>query len=441
MEKKIKHRCLRAKRTGYTAVPRSVRRAIPPSGSHALGSCTPLSLTTLECVMRVYFDHAASTPMVPEAIAALNEALTAAPGNAASQHTTGRVARRWIEEARESIAACVGARPSEVIFTSGGTESDNLAVKGIFWARRAADARRTRIIACSIEHHGVLDAVQWLQKVDGAEVTWLDVDADGVVRPQTLRDAIAADPESVALISIMWANNEVGTIQPIAELSSLATEFGIPMHSDAVQAVGHVPVDFGASGLAALSLAAHKFGGPHGTGALLLGRSVDCVPLAHGGGHERDIRSGTSNVAGVAAMAAALRVATEHLEDMQITLLRDRLIAGVQAAVPEAVLNGPTGDSRLPGNAHFTFPGCEGDSLLMLLDSVGIECSTGSACTSGVSKPSHVLVAMGVEPRDARGSLRFSLGLSSTAAEVDALLSALPEVVSRARSAGLSARN
>ncbi|MBC2588170.1 cysteine desulfurase family protein [Rhodococcus aetherivorans] len=387
----------------------------------------------------VYLDHAATTPMLPAAVSAMTEVF-ATVGNASSLHGSGRAARRRIEEARESIAADLGARPSEVVFTSGGTEGDNLAVKGIYWARRDADPRRRRVIASAVEHHAVLDAVEWLVAHEGAEVTWLAVDADGRVEPDALRMALAEHADETALVSVMWANNEVGTVMPVAELTAVAAEYGVPVHSDAVQAVGHLPVDFAASGLAAMTIAAHKFGGPQGVGALLLGRQVPCVPLTHGGGHERDVRSGTHDTAGIVGMAAALREATAELAErtVALTTLRDELIAGVTAVVPDAVLNGPRGADRLPGNAHFTFPGCEGDSLLMLLDAAGIECSTGSACTAGVARPSHVLVAMGADPRTARGSLRFSLGHTSTRADVEAVVAALPQVVGRARAAGLA---
>ncbi|WP_194824058.1 cysteine desulfurase family protein [Nocardia sp. XZ_19_231] len=385
----------------------------------------------------VYLDHAATTPMLPAAVEAMTAALGAV-GNASSLHGSGRAARRSLEEARESIAADLGARPSEVIFTSGGTESDNLAVKGIFWGRRAADPRRTRIVTSAVEHHAVLDAVEWLEKHEGAQVSWLPVDAEGVVSPQVLREVLAAHADEVALVSVMWANNEVGTIEPITELAAVAQEFDIPMHSDAIQAVTQVPVDFAASGLAALSVAGHKVGGPHGIGVLLLGRSVPCVPLVHGGGHERDLRSGTSDVAAAIGMAAALRDAVGALpaRTERLRVLRDKLITGVQEAVSDAVLNGPA--ERLPGNAHFTFPGCEGDSLLMLLDAAGIECSTGSACNAGVASPSHVLIAMGVQPWQARSSLRFTLGHTSTEVDVETLLTVLPQVIDRARAAGLA---
>lgn len=391
----------------------------------------------------VYLDHAATTPMFPAAIEAMT-AVLATVGNASSLHTAGRHARRRMEEARESIAARLGARPSEVIFTSGGTESDNLALKGIYWARRDSDPRRRRIITSAVEHHAVLDAIEWLVHHEGAEVTFLPTESDGSVTPSALRDVLRGnglrDSGDVALVSVMWANNEVGTIMPVAELAAVAAEFDVPMHSDAVQAVGHIPVDFGASGLSAMSIAAHKFGGPTGVGALLLRREAACVPLAHGGGQERDVRSGTPDVAGVVAMAAAVDIAVSSLDATALALavLRDRLIAGVVGAIDDASVNGAQGEHRLPGNAHFTFRGCEGDSLLMLLDANGIECSTGSACTAGVAQPSHVLLAMGADVADARGSLRLSLGHTSTDADVDAVLRVLPAAVERARQAALA---
>lgn len=387
----------------------------------------------------VYLDHAATTPMFPVAIEAMTAAM-AMPGNASSVHGSGRTARRLLEEARESIAANLGARPSEVIFTSGGTESDNLAVKGIFWARRDADPRRVRIIASAVEHHAVIDAVEWLEQHEGARVSWLPVDVDGLVSPDTLRAELAAHADEVALVTVMWANNEVGAIQPITELAQVAREFDVPMHSDAVQAAAQLPIDFASSGLSAAGLTGHKVGGPHGIGVLLLGRQVPCVPLLHGGGHERDLRSGTSDTPAAVGLAAALDHAVAELptRSAELSALRDQLIAGVTEVVPDAVLNGPTGAARLPGNAHFTFAGCEGDSLLMLLDAAGIECSTGSACNAGVAAPSHVLIAMGVAQWAARGSLRFSLGHTSTRADVDALLNVLPQVIERARAAGLA---
>jgi len=375
-----------------------------------------------------YLDHAATTPMLPEAVAAMMEAVSV-PGNASSLHSSGRRARRVAEEARESIAEALGARPSEVIFTAGGTESDNLAVKGIFWARK-----KRRLVVSSVEHHAVMDAAQWLEEHDGAEVTWLPVDRDGRADPDVLKATLDDD---VALVTTMWANNEVGTINPVRELAEVCAERGVPFHTDAVQAVGTVPVHFGESRASALTMTGHKIGGPVGIGVLLLGRDVECAPLLHGGGQERDVRSGTIDVPAIHALAAAVRKVAKDREKhaKKLRELREKLVTAVRHAVPDAVLNGGDG---LPGHAHFTFPGCAGDSLLMLLDAKGIECSTGSACTAGVAQPSHVLLAMGMDPAAARGSLRFSLGHTSTEEDVEALAAAIGPAVERARNAGLS---
>jgi cysteine desulfurase len=411
-----------------------------------------------------YLDHAATTPMLPEAL----EAYVAAAGNvgnASSLHGPGRHARRLVEESRERIAAALVARPSEVIFTSGGTESDNLALKGVYWARRSGSAQRVRILAGAVEHHAVLDAVHWLADHEGADVTWLPVDHLGRLDPRTLAEALDRDAAArTALVTVMWANNEVGTVQPIGELAALAAAAGVPMHTDAVQAVGQVPVDFAAAGVAALTVSGHKLGGPVGVGALLLGRDVACTPLLHGGGQERDVRSGTLDVPAIVAFAVAVEHAVKRQEEQahRLALLRDELVARVRQAVPDAILNGPdptplpadhvpgvvigagsppperdqpAGPVRLPGNAHFSFPHCEGDALLMLLDAQHIAVSTGSACSAGVAQPSHVLLALGADPVEARSSLRFTLGHTSTAADVDELIAALPAAVERARRA------
>jgi len=388
----------------------------------------------------VYLDHAATTPMIGEAIAVMTAEL-AHLGNPSSLHNAGRRARRVVEEAREQIADAYGARPSEVVFTSGGTEADNLAVKGLYWARRGAGTRRRKVLVTAIEHHAVLDSAQWLASHEAAEMSWLPVDADGVLRPATLRAAVAPDPGAVALVSVMWANNEVGTIQPVAELAAVAREHGIPFHTDAVQAAGLLPVNFAACGVDALTITGHKIGGPVGAGALLLGRGIEPVPVLHGGGQERDVRSGTLDAPAIAAFAAAAQIAVKRQEEeaARLASLRDELIGRVLEAVPDAILNGaPPGPGRLPGNAHFSFPGCEGDALLMLLDAKGIACSTGSACTAGVAQPSHVLLAMGADEARARGSLRFSLGSTSTPADVEALGSVIAEAVERARRANKS---
>ncbi|MEU6834218.1 cysteine desulfurase family protein [Streptomyces rubiginosohelvolus] len=387
-----------------------------------------------------YLDHAATTPMLPEAIGAMTAQLSVT-GNASSLHAAGRRARRTVEESRETLADALGARPSEVVFTSGGTEADNLAVKGLYWSRRDADPRRTRVLAGPVEHHAVLDAVDWLAEHEGANVECLPVDRHGRVHPEDLREAILKNPDDIAMITVMWANNEIGTIMPVRELASVAAEFGIPMHADAVQAFGQLEVDFARSGLAAMTVSGHKIGGPFGIGALLLGRDHTPVPVLHGGGQERHVRSGTLDVPAVAAFAVAGRLAAERREEFarRVGALRDELVTAVRLAVPDAVLGGdPDPAGRLPANAHFSFPGCEGDSLLLLLDAQGIECSTGSACTAGIAQPSHVLLATGTDPDLARGTLRFSLGHTSTEDDVKALAEAIGPAVERARTAGLS---
>ncbi|MBO0832327.1 MAG: cysteine desulfurase [Actinobacteria bacterium] len=404
-----------------------------PLGLDHRAECQPAAASAVAA----YLDHAATTPMLPAAAAAMIEELSQL-GNASSLHNAGRRARRIVEESRELIAETYGARPSEVVFTSGGTEADNLAVKGLFWARTAAEPGRRRVLATAIEHHAVLDSVRWLSEHDGADADWLTVQADGALAPATLVEAIERDPASVAMISVMWANNEVGTVQPIAELAGIAAEHQIPFHSDAVQAAGQLPVSLAATGATALTITAHKIGGPVGAGALLLSKGAEPVPVLHGGGQERDVRSGTLDVPAIRAFAVAVEAAAAHRADeaKRLGALRDDLIAQVLAAVPDAVLNGTSpGPGRLPGNAHFSFPGCEGDALLMLLDAQGICCSTGSACTAGVAQPSHVLLAMGADEARARGSLRFSLGHTSEQSDVDALGAVIGEAVERARRA------
>ncbi|GGC51902.1 cysteine desulfurase [Hoyosella rhizosphaerae] len=376
--------------------------------------------------------------MLPSAI----EAMTAGfhvVGNAASVHSAGRTARRHVEESRELIAEAFGARPSEVIFTAGGTESDNLAIKGIFWARRDEVPQRTRLLVGATEHHAVLDAAEWLVRYHGATITWVPVTDEGIVTPAALEAAINENPDDVALATVMWANNEVGTINPIRELAAVARSAGIPLHSDAVQAAGPLGCDFAASGLSAMTITAHKFGGPHGVGALFLRRDVACQPILHGGGHERDVRSGTPDNAAILAMAAAVKTVVRDRDETTTTMrrLRQRLITGINELNVDAVINGGR-DAQLPNIVNVTFPGCEGDSLLMLMDANQIECSTGSACTAGVARASHVLIAMGISPSIARGTLRFSFGHTSTDHDVDHVLETLPQIVERAKSAGLA---
>jgi cysteine desulfurase len=387
-----------------------------------------------------YLDHAATTPMVPAAVDAMAAHLREV-GNPSSLHASGRNARRVVEESRETIAQALNCRPGEVVFTSGGTEADNLALKGIHWARLADDQRRTRILTSAVEHHAVLDPLDWLHDTGVAEVERLPVDGAGRLEVDALAAAIERDPGSVSLISVMWANNEVGTVQPVDEVVALAATHGIPVHTDAVQAVGALPVDFATCGVDALTLTGHKVGGPYGVGALLVGREVEVTALVHGGGQERDIRSGTIDTPAIAGFATAVELAVKHQADhaSRVAALRDDLVRRVVEVVPDAHLHGgtmaPVGVHRLPGNAHLGFPGCEGDSLLMLLDARGIECSTGSACSAGVPQPSHVLLAMGCDEDQARHSLRFSLGHSSTQADVDAVVEAIGPVVERARAA------
>ena len=384
-----------------------------------------------------YLDHAATTPMVAEAVDEMTVRLLEV-GNASSLHASGRRARRVVEEARERLASALGARPSEVVFTAGGTEADNLAVKGLYWARRGADPRRRRVLTTETEHHAVLDPAGWLVEHEGADVELLPVDADGVVSLDALDDSLRRDPDSVALVSCMWVNNEVGTVQPVADVVASALAHGIPVHTDAVQAVGHLPVDLAAIAVDALTLSGHKVGGPVGVGALLVRRDLDVEPLLHGGGQERDVRSGTADMASVAALAVAVDLAVQRrgTQSARLRGLRDDLVTRVRARVADAALNGPAAaDDSSPAIAHLTFPGCDGDALLMLLDAKGVECSTGSACTAGVPQPSHVLLAMGRDVEAASGSLRFSLGHDSTPADVAALVDAIGPVVERARAA------
>jgi cysteine desulfurase len=375
----------------------------------------------------IYLDHAATSPIRPEVLRAYTEAL-AVVGNPSSIHGAGQSSRAMLEEGRERVAAALGADPVEVVLTSGGTEAINLGIKGLFWSRR-----RPRIVVPMAEHHATIDSVEWLARHEGAVLDWVEVDDLGRIRLDALEAALATGGDEVALVTALWANNEVGTLQPVREIVDAAAGFGVPVHLDAVAAFGSVPVDFHASGAAALSVSAHKIGGPVGVGALLVRRGTEVEPLLHGG-LQQPQRSGTQDAAGAAAFGTAASTMTPPA-----ARLRDRLIRGVLSSVEGAVLRGDPVE-RLPGNAHFTFDGCEGDSLLFLLDTAGFAVSTGSACQAGVPEPSHVLLAMGLSEDQARGALRFTLGPESTPDEVDALLSALPPIVEQARSAGLAAR-
>jgi len=404
----------------------------------------------------VYLDHAATTPMRAEAIDALTAALSVV-GNPSSIHSAGQQAKRLLEESRERIAATLGADGIELIFTGNGTEAVNLAIKGLWWSRQATgptgSGARPRILVPAGEHHATIDSVEWLAAHEGAVVEEMPVDDVGRVRLDVFEAALARDPASVALVTMLWANNEVGTIQPVEEVARLTARAGVPLHVDAIAAYGQLPIDVHGlrrstdaplgAGLVALSVSAHKIGGPAGIGALVLDRSAAVEPLIHGGGQQRKVRSGTQDVAAAAAFAAAAEAVHDRLEAdaLRMSALRDRLVAGALAAVPEARLSGdPDPSGRLPGNVHLSFPGCEGDSLLFLLDAAGVAVSTGSACQAGVPEPSHVLMAMGFSETDARGALRITLGHESTDVDVDAFLAALPRAHAQAAKAGLAAR-
>ena len=387
--------------------------------------------------MPVYLDHAATSPMPPEVLSVYVDALSLV-GNPASIHSQGQNSKRMLEEAREQVARSLGADSVEVTFTGGGTEAVNLAIKGLFWARNATTPR-TRILVPEGEHHATVDAVEWMAQHEGAVIDWVPLDSLGRISLAALADKLGDD---VALVTALWANNEVGTVQPVHEIAALAAEHGVPVHLDAIAAYGYLPIDFHDVKVAALSVSAHKIGGPVGAGALLIARSATVVPLLHGGNQQR-ARSGTQDAAGAVAFGFAAARATADLagEATRLQHVRDRLVEGIRSAVPTAVYRGdPAPAGRLPGNAHFTFPGCEGDSLLFMLDVAGFSVSTGSACQAGVPEASHVLTAMGLSEADARGALRFTLGHDTTDAEVDALVAALPAAVASATRAGLSDR-
>ena len=370
-----------------------------------------------------YLDNAATTAMVPEAVLAMSQQLSKV-GNASSLHAAGRSARKVVEESREAIAAAVGAAPSEVIFTASGTEANNLALKGFYWDRISQG--RNVIVTSPIEHHAVLAPAHWLVEHEGAELIELPVSSAGVTDLDFLQKLVAERGSEIALISVMHSNNETGVIQPVGEIVKIAGD--IPVHCDAVQSFSKVPLSYKALGLFAMTISAHKVGGPLGIGALILRRAVEIPPLLHGGGQERDIRSGTLNAPSIVAFAAAVDA---HLYDSKkVAQLRDDFEAGVLKARPDAVINGKT-SPRLPGISNITFPGTQSDSLLLLMDSEKVSCSTGAACTAGVHRPSHVLMAMGLSDVVAQSSLRFSFGSTSTQADVDYTLSVLPRVIER----------
>ena len=396
--------------------------------------------------MVAYLDHAASTPVRPEAAKAFTDALAHA-GNPSSVHRHGQAARALVEDAREYLATVLGSQPIEVIFTSGGTESINLALVGLFRAAVEKDAKRNRIVVPEAEHHATLDTVLWLQEHEGAVLEWIPVDKLGRIDVTELSDTLERAGKSVALVTMLWANNEVGTIQPVAEIAALAAEHHVPLHIDAVSAFGHIPVNFaqirtdsgaqGNAGLVALSISGHKFGSVPGVGALVVSREAQLEPLIHGGGQQRGLRSGTLDAPAISSMAIAALVTDKAFENEHARLisLRDATIAKIQELVPDAVLSGDP-DNRLDNNVNFTFPGCQSDSLLFLLDAMGVSVSTGSACQAGVAQPSHVLLAMGHDERGASSALRISLGHTTAQEELDEFFAALPEAVERARKAG-----
>ena len=370
--------------------------------------------------MSVYLDHAATTPMFDVAIDAMNSALRKL-GNPSSLHTEGRSTRKDVEDAREKIAQAVGCLASEVIFTGSGTEADNAAIKGLFW-----HSDKKAILVSSIEHHAVLDPAHWLAEHEGAELIQIPVNTDGVIDLDFVRKTVAVRGSEIALISVMHSNNETGVIQPIAEIVKAAGD--IPVHCDAVQSFTKVPLSFKDLGLFAMTISGHKVGGPLGIGALILRRAVEIPALLHGGGQERDIRSGTLNAPSIVALAAA--VEANLYDAKKVAALRDSFEAGVMAARPDAVINGKSAP-RLPGISNITFPGTQSDSLLLLMDSEKVSCSTGAACTAGVHRPSHVLMAMGLTDVVSQSSLRFSFGTTNTEADVAYALSVLPTVIER----------
>lgn len=369
--------------------------------------------------MAIYLDHAATTPISEIALAEFNKQLKQI-GNPSSLHNFGREQRRALEEAREKIAAFIDCAPSEIIFTASGTEADNLAIKGLYW--KAQLSGKKLIVISGFEHKAVLEPAEWLVEKEGAELIQIPITKEGIVDLDFLRDLISKRGSEIALISVMHSNNEIGALQPIDQVVEIAGE--IPVHCDAVQSLLKVPVSF--KGLTALSLSAHKVGGPVGVGALVLKRGLDIPALLHGGGQEREIRSGTLNAPAICAFAAALT----SYPAKEVSMLRDKLISGIKSKVPGALINTPA--NSLPGIVNVSFPGTKGETLLLLMDMAGIACSTGSACSAGVHRPSHVLIALGRTEDEAIGTLRFSLGAMSTEADIDKLLEVLPGVIEKA---------
>ncbi len=385
--------------------------------------------------MSAYLDHAATTPVRQSALNAYLEAQSHL-GNPSSVHAQGRETREILEHARENLAIAVGCHRSEVIFTSGGTESDNHLIKGIYWARQ--DKPRKLIVSSPTEHHAVIDPIEWLEKHEGAEVVWLEVDKTGQVNKDQLKELLASRSEEIALVSLMWVNNETGALTDIPALAEICNQFEVPMHSDAVAAFGHTPIDFAKSGLAAMTISGHKLGAPIGVGASIVSRTLKPVSLIHGGGQERALRSGTMNYPLAAAFAVA---ASEAVADMQereskLETLRDWLELQVQKLVPQAQKT-ITGE-RIGHTSSFVMPGAMSDSMLFLLDQKGICVSAGSACQAGVLGPSHVLTSMGYTPQEASSVLRISLGHTTTRDEVEQLGTAISEIYPTAVRAGLN---
>ena len=375
----------------------------------------------------IYMDHAATTPTRPEVVEAMLPYFHERFGNPSSLYSIARESKKVVESARESIARALGADPMEIFFTSGGTESDNWALKGVALANRK---KGDHIITSAIEHHAVLHTAEYLEK-QGFRVTYVPVEPSGLVDPGVIEDSIT---DKTVLISIMTANNEIGTIEPIREIGSIANNHGIPFHTDAVQAAGHIPLSVKDDDITLLSLSAHKFYGPKGIGVLYIKKGTRIDPLLHGGGQERNRRAGTENLAGIVGLATALdsAVRTMNEEGNRLRNLRDRLISGIESAVPHTRLNGhPT--KRLPGNVNMSVEFIEGESMLLLLDGHGICASTGSACTSGSLEPSHVLMAIGLPHELAHGSLRLTLGEANTQEEVDKVLEVIPGVAAKLR--------
>ena len=385
---------------------------------------------------RVYLDNAATTPISEVALQAFIEQ-SRQLGNPSSLHTYGRKVRKDVEEAREKLAGLIGCHSSEIIFTGSGTEANNLAIKGAYWHRNQGGKQRNVIVISAFEHHAVLDPARWLEDFEGAEVVEVPVTREGFVNLSELRNVVLERHDEIALISIMHSNNEVGTVQPMDDISKIAQEFKIPLHTDAVQSLGKVPLSFKELGLFAMTISAHKVGGPIGVGALILQKGIDITPILHGGGQERDIRSGTLNAAGIIALVAATQSAMRDLESnaVKISALRKKLVAAIQSEISDATLNGVLEGATLPGIANISFPNTESDALLLLFDAEGIACSTGSACSAGVQEASHVLMAMGLSEKEARSSLRFSLGTGNSDSDIEYLQTCIKRVIDRARAA------